>query len=110
MAIEKWSDQVTIAHLGTDPQFTDDLNSLDGSLKTGLTHVVLDFSQVQFLNSSNLSRLLRLRKQIHDAGYRLILCGVSTKAWSTFLVTGLDKVFEYAEAVPMALASLQLKN
>ena len=108
MAIEKWSEQVTIAHLGTDPQFTDDLNSLDSSLKSGMTHVVLDFSGVQFLNSSNLSRLLKLRKAVHDSGNRMILCGISTKAWSTFLVTGLDKVFEYAEAVPMALATLQI--
>ncbi len=109
MAIEKWSDQVTIVHLGTDPQFTDDLSSLDSSLRGGLTHVILDFAGVQFLNSSNLSRLLRLRKVLHDSGHRLILSGISTKAWSTFLVTGLDKVFEYAEAVPMGLAMVQLK-
>lgn len=108
MAIEKWSDEVTIVHLGTDPQFTDDLSSLDATLKSGLTHVILDFGGVQFLNSSNLSRLLKLRKQIHDGGHRLILCGISAKAWSTFLVTGLDKVFEYAESVPMALATLQI--
>ena len=108
MAIERWSDRVSLVHLGTDPQFTDDLNSLDGLLKQGHTHVVLDFSGVAFLNSSNLSRLLRLRKAVHDSGDRLVLCGINTKAWSTFLVTGLDKVFEYADAVPTALAMVQL--
>jgi anti-sigma B factor antagonist len=109
MPVEKWSENVSIVHLGTDPQFSDDLAGLEASLaKGGPTHVVLDFSGVQFLNSSNLSRLLRVRKQLADKDCRLVLCGISTKLWSAFLVTGLDKVFELTDAVPTALAMLQL--
>lgn len=108
MPIEKWSDKISVVHLGTDPQFTDDITSLESALSHSSTDVVLDFSGVAFLNSSNLSRLLRLRKKLHDKGNRLVLCGISTKAWSTFLVTGLDKVFEFTENVPMGLATLQI--
>jgi anti-sigma B factor antagonist len=110
MPVEKWSDQVSIVHLGTDPQFTDDVAGLESALSRQPTDVVLDFSGVQFLNSSNLSRLLRLRKKLNEEDRRLVLCGISTKVWGAFMVTGLDKVFEFSEAVPTALATIQMEN
>jgi hypothetical protein len=30
--------------------------------------------------------------------------------WGAFLVTGLDKVFEFVDSVPLALATLQIEN
>ncbi|MCS7032434.1 MAG: STAS domain-containing protein [Phycisphaerae bacterium] len=110
MPVEKWSEKISIVHLGTDPQFTDDLVGLESALARGMTDVILDFTGVQFLNSSNLSRLLRLRKSLVEGGRRLVLCGLSTKVWGAFIVTGLDKVFEFSEAVPTALATLQLER
>lgn len=108
MPVDKWSDQVSIVHLGTDPQFTDDMTSLEAAIAAEPVDIVLDFSGVSFLNSSNISRLLRLRKMLGEAERRLILCGIDTKVWSAFLATGLDKVFTYTENVPTALATLQL--
>jgi anti-anti-sigma factor len=108
MPIEKWSDQVQVVRLLDDPQFTDDLQLLQQQLEKHGGSAVLDFSAVKYINSSNISRLLRLRKQMITADLKLILCGISTQLWGTFLTTGLDKVFEFSDNLPTALATLQI--
>jgi anti-anti-sigma factor len=108
MPIEKWSDTVIVAHLADDPQFTEDLLSIDEETGSGPHDAVLDLATVHFLNSSNLAQLLKLRKQVISKDRRLILCGISNPVWSAFLVTGLDKVFEFSANVPTGLATLQI--
>ena len=85
MPLEKWSDRVVVARLADDPQLTEDLLSLDQSGNHQPRDVVLDFSTVNYVNSSHLSRLLRLRKRTVAEEGRLILCGVVTQVWGTFL-------------------------
>ena len=108
MPIEKWSEQVSVVRLLDDPQFTDDLQSLEDQLQRFAGNTVLDFSTVKFLNSSNISRLLRLRKRAITSELKLILCGINTQLWGTFLTTGLDKIFEFSDNVTTALATLQI--
>ncbi len=110
MAIQKWSDNITVAELGDDPLFTDDLASLIETLEESGCDVVLNFSAVSFVNSSNVAKLLRLRKQIMSAHRRLVLCGVNTQVWGVFMVTGLDKIFEFTNDIATALATLQMAN
>jgi hypothetical protein len=38
----------------------------------------------------------------------LILCAVNTHVWGVFLTTGLNKTFEFADDVSLALAGLQI--
>jgi anti-anti-sigma factor len=99
---------VNVVHVADDPQFTEDLQALENELGTKPADSVLDLSAVHFVNSSNISRLLRIRKQMITRDRRLMICGVSTQVWGTFLVTGLDKVFEFSDNVSTALATLQL--
>jgi anti-anti-sigma factor len=108
MPVEKWSDTVLVAHLSDDPQFSDDLSSIEDSIDAVSKDAVLDFAAVQFVNSSNLARLLKLRKQMSTNNRRLMLCSISTKVWGAFLVTGLDKIFQFSDNVPTALATLQM--
>ena len=110
MPVEKWSDDVTLIHLADDPQFTDDLEVLEAQAQSssGRLNAVLDFAAVHFVNSSNMARLLKLRKEIAAKDGRLVLCNVSTQVWSAFLVTGLDKIFQFSDNVPTALATLQM--
>jgi anti-anti-sigma factor len=72
-------------------------------------NIVLDFSKVKFLNSSNISKLLKLRKTTVDAKKKLFLCGIPIQVWGVFLLTGLDSLFDVAEDPASALASLQMK-
>lgn len=108
MPIEKWSDKVNVVHLADDPQFTDDIAALESQGASKPLSAVLDMSAVHFVNSSNIARLLKLRKHMINSSRRLVVCGVNTQVWGTFLVTGLDKVFEFSDSVPTALATLQM--
>ncbi|MEK6643657.1 MAG: STAS domain-containing protein [Planctomycetota bacterium] len=111
MSIKDWSDNIILAELQDDPVFSDDLNGIQELVekRNGGTHVVLDFTQVNFLNSSNIAKLLKLRKVLHSTSPgKLRLCGINTGAWGVFLVTGLDKLFEFCDDAASGLASVQL--
>lgn len=110
MPVEKWSDRVTVARLTDDPQLTEDLLALELSHAAGPQDVVLDFSGVNYINSSHLARLLKLRKKIVAADGKLLLCGVDKQVWGAFAVTGLDKVFAISDDVTTALATLQIEG
>jgi anti-anti-sigma factor len=70
--------------------------------------LVLDMASVKYLTSSHLAKLLKLRKLLVGGEHRLMLCAIDVQVWSTFLVTGLDKIFEFSESVTTGLASLQM--
>ena len=109
MSIQNWSDTILVVELQDDPPFTDDLTALlDEAEKDNGVAAVLDFSNVSYLNSSNIAKLLKLRKLLTSHKRRLVLCGISTNVWGLFLVTGLDKVFEFTDNVSTALASVQM--
>ena len=107
MTIQNWSETILMAELADEPLFTDELNSLTEMLSTQPRDIVLNFSAVDFLNSSNIARLLKLRKLLITQGRRLVLCGINTQVWGVFLVTGLDKIFEYTNDTATALATLR---
>ncbi len=109
MSSQDWSDNIKMVELLDDPEFTDEVNSLTEQMEKAPRDVVLNLSQVHFLNSSNISRLLKLRKVLIDRDCRLLLCGIPIQVWGVFLLTGLDTLFDVAEDKTTALASLQLK-
>ena len=113
MAIEDWSDRVIIAHLANEPQFSDDLQTITARMSAHPQQprdVVLDFAGLRFISSSQIAQLLKLRKDLAAAGTRMVLCAVDAQVWGSFLTTGLDKIFEFSDAVPTALATLQLSR
>jgi len=108
MAIQNWSEDIRVVDLQDDPQFTDELTNLMDSLESGPAHVVLNFGAVGFVNSSNVAKLLRLRKMMMSSKKKLMLCDVNTQVWGVFLVTGLEKIFDFTNDISTALATLQL--
>ncbi len=109
MPIDKWSDEIWVVELSGDPGFTDDVVALLDEMESGAkVNVVLNFSGVGYMNSSNIAKLLKLRKRLSSQKRRLVLCGIDTNIWGLFLVTGLDKVFEFADNVSTALAAVQI--
>ncbi len=110
MPIQNWSDNVLLVELADDPQFTDDLVALLDAVQNGSRmDVVLNFQNVGYLNSSNIAKILKLRKLVVINNHRkLRLCAISTHVWGVFLITGLDKIFEVYDDIASGLASLQL--
>ena len=116
MPVERWSDNVIVVRLADDPHLGDDLDALDEATAQptaatpGRLDAVVDFTGVRAVNSSNLARLLKVRRQMQaHGGGRLVLCGLADQVWGAFLVTNLDKLFDFSTDMATALASLQLK-
>ena len=112
MSIQKWSEKIWVVRLNDDPAFAEDMDQLaEYALSPDrFPHIVLDFSAVGIICSSNLSALLRLRKSANDREAQLRLTTVSDSVWGVFLTTGLDKVFYFTQDTPTALAELQMKG
>jgi anti-anti-sigma factor len=112
MPIQQWSEQVILGELSDDPQFTDDMNAiLDQCKDNPRVDVLLNLASVDYLNSSNIAKLLKLRKLVTITNQRrLKICGVNTHVWGVFLVTGLDRIFDVADDVASGLASLQIES
>ena len=109
MSIQQWSERIWVAKLGDDPTLSEDLGQLLETLERPPSpDLVLEMTQVSALNSSHLSKLLKLRKRALDHGARLRLAAPQDSVWATFLTTGLDQVFEFEPDVTTALAALQL--
>lgn len=110
MPIENWSENVLLVELADDPQFTDDMKMVIDTVEgRDDLDVVLNFQNVTFVNSSNIAKLLKLRKiQTVNRPRKLKICAVNTHVWGVFLVTGLDKIFEVYDDVASGLASLHL--
>lgn len=109
MTIENWSDTIVVVELQDDPAFSDDVSQLlERANEFQDKGFVLNFSGVGFLNSSNIAKLLKFRKAVISNKGSVILCGMNTDVWGIFLVTGLDKVFDFETDVATALASVQL--
>jgi len=110
MSIEQWSDTILLAELADDPQLTDDLVAIiDQCTRDPRQDVLLNFAGVTYLNSSNIAKLLKLRKLVTITNQRrLKLAGVNTRVWGVFLVTGLDRIFDFVDDVPSGLAALQI--
>lgn len=112
MPIQKWSELIWVVQLSDEPALSDDLMALlhEARIAESSPHAVIDFSAVTQLNSSNLSQLLRLRKQAIDHDVKLKLAAAPDSVWVVFMTTGLDKVFDFAPDVSTALAGLQLEQ
>ncbi|HEY3242855.1 MAG TPA: STAS domain-containing protein [Phycisphaerae bacterium] len=109
MSIQEWSDNIVVAELQDDPAFSDDLTALSDLVREHPdVSVVLNLAGIEHLNSSNIAKLLKLRKALINNQRKLRLCGLNTHVWGLFLVTGLDKVFEFADNVAMGLAGVQI--
>lgn len=112
MTIQNWSENIIVAELQDDPILTDDLASLVEQLTANSElDVVLDFSAISYVNSSNIAKLLKLRKIAMVNNHRKIkLCAISSHVWGVFLITGLDKLFDFEDSVSVGLAAIQIDN
>lgn len=108
-----WADDIVLAHLADEPALSDELGTILERLEAmggpeGLPHVVLDFSGVTYINSSNIAQLLRLRQTLEPAGRQLRLVGVDGDVLEVMRTTGLDRVLSFSPDMLTALASVQI--
>mgnify|MGYP001320337367 CR=1 FL=1 len=111
MGIQNWSDDIILVDLPGEPQMGDELKAVTEIVRDrGDCDVVMDFSDVDIVTSSSLSKFLKIRKLLADCGHKLVFCNVAAATKGIFTVTGIDGIFEFAEDKFVALASLQLTS
>ena len=91
-----------------DPKVAEQLKELNGDLNDRSDlDVVIDFSNVEIVNSSNISNLLILRGLLEERGRKLILYNVKTITKCIFVVAGLADFFVFLDNVQDVLKELQ---
>lgn len=111
MAVD-WSEDILIANLADEPALSDELSMICDKVEAAdeVPNAVLDFHEVSYINSSNIAQLLRLRKELEEKSRQLVLCGVTDEVMSVLVVTGLNKVFQFAPEMLTAIASVQIEE
>jgi anti-sigma B factor antagonist len=69
----------------------------------GARKVLLNFSNVEYLSSAALGKLITLNKKLQAAGGRLILCNIDPQIYEVFEITKLDKFFKIHKEEQAAL-------
>lgn len=77
--------------------------SLHKLIEEGKKNVIIDLSNVKFMNSSGLGMLIGGLTTIKKADGRLVLAGVTEKIESLLIITKLITIFETAEDVDKAV-------
>jgi len=109
MGIKNLSKDVLLVVLPSKgPKIAHELKAVNEAVskKKGNRDVVM----VEIINSANISNLLILRNLLENSGHRLIFCNVSTVTKCIFVVAGLDKVFDFSDDQPAALAAVHDAN
>jgi anti-anti-sigma factor len=109
MGIQNFSEDALLVDLPfEEPQIGNELKNLNEIVSARHDcDVVVDFSKVEIITSSDISNLLALRVLLRKHGHQLILCNVSVLTKGVFTVAGLDAVFEFASDKNAALAVIQ---
>src|ERR671939_291961 len=71
----------------------------------GPRKILLNFSNVEYLSSAALGKLITLNKKLQQAGGRLILCNIDPQILEVFEITKLDKFFNIQKEEQAALQS-----
>jgi anti-anti-sigma factor len=108
--IHELSDECLFVGLTDYSTLGQELQHVNGVLEENpKRHVIMDFSKIQMLTSSNLSNLMILHNMLKENGYRLVLCNVSFQIKCEFTVCGLRDAFHFANDKFKAMAQLGQK-
>ncbi len=70
--------------------------ALFDSIQRGWEHLIIDVSQVDYLNSAAIGVLVSIHTSYRRREWRLILCGVNKFVYSILTITKLNMIFETA--------------
>ena len=102
-------DDVTIATF-IDKKILDETNiQIIGSQLFGLVEedgrlkILLDFTNVEYLSSAALGKLITMDKKVKAAKGKLRLCGIRAEIYEVFAITRLNKLFSIFDDQEKAL-------
>ena len=80
-------------------QFGEELTDL----VDGPRNLLLDFSNVEFIASSALAKLIGMHKKVQSVQGKMLLCCMRDPIQEVFEVTQLNRIFEIVDEMPQAL-------
>lgn len=112
MGITSLSEDIILVVLPSDrSEREDELKNLNETVSDKCRYdVIVDCSNVEIINSWNISNLLILRGMLEEAGRKLVLCSVNTVTRCVFVVAGLSEVFLFADDRSAALEIIRRTN
>lgn len=112
MGVHNLLDNLIYAELPSEGlQISEDLKALNETISDrDDCDVIVDFTKVEIINSSNISNLLILRSLVEEQGHQLILCSVSTITKCIFVVAGLAEIFTFIDNKTAALEAVKNTN
>lgn len=75
---------------------------IDAALATGANTVIMDLTDVNFVDSSALAVMVRAMKHCRERGGELILCGLRQPVRIIFELTRMDKAFRIFDTLAEA--------
>lgn len=75
--------------------------------KDGTRDLLLDFSNVEFLSSAALNKLIILDKKVKGKSGQLKLCGMTPEIREVFVITRLNQLFDIVDTRENALNGFQ---
>lgn len=79
-------------------------NQLFGLIdEDGRGKIILDFTEVEYLSSAALGKLITLDKKVKAAGAKLRLCSIRPEIYEVFAITKLNKLFQIYDNQEKAL-------
>lgn len=86
------------------------LNRLNALIEQGEHHLLLDFSGVDYINSSGLGAILMAAKKLNDLDGRIALANVSELVHHVFRISGCASVIGIYPSEQEALAAFEAKH
>ena len=82
-------------------------NQLFGMVDTdGRKKIVLDFSNVEYLSSAALGKLITMEKKVKAAKGKLRLCNIRPDIYEVFVITRLNKLFDIKDTQEKAIEGI----
>jgi anti-anti-sigma factor len=109
MEFQNLHNNIILAKLASsEMRISDELKELNEKISQKKDcDLVLDFSNVEIINSSNISNLLILRGILEKNGHNLFLCHVKMITRCIFVVAGLTELFIFIDNTEEAIKSVQ---
>jgi anti-sigma B factor antagonist len=75
-------------------------------LDRGVTHLIMDFSELEYINSAGLRILVMSYQRLHSRGGQVMVCGVRDYIAEIFEISGYNRIFIMCHDAAQALESI----
>lgn len=108
MGIDHSSQGILTVDLLPEPDMVSELENVAKVVREEAgCDVIVDFSNVDIITSSSISRLMKLDKLIEGYGRRMVFCGLINATQQILKLSGLDQVFDFADDKSAALTAIK---